>query len=146
MKFSTTLILTVASAFAISACASKGYADGYGNNSKSNTTTTATVVTKVNTDHGEVFATADGLTLYIFTKDKPGVSNCYDGCAANWPPFMASKEAKEWSEFTKISRKDGSLQWAYKDQPLYRWLGDQKKGDTFGQGVGNVWYVVNTPK
>ena len=143
MKISTTIIVTLASAVAISACSSKGYADGYYSSSKSEAKTK--IVTKVDTAHGEVFATGNGLTLYTFKKDKAGVSNCYDGCAVNWPPFAASEAAKEWGAFTKIERKDGSLQWAYNDQPLYRWIGDQKEGDTNGQGVGSVWYVLNTP-
>jgi predicted lipoprotein with Yx(FWY)xxD motif len=41
------------------------------------------------------------------------------------------------------TRTDGSLQVTYNDQPLYFFVGDTKAGDTTGQGVGNVWYVVN---
>ena len=144
MKISATVIVTLSAAVAISACSSKGYADDGYYSSKSDST--AKIVTKTDTQYGEVFATNAGLTLYTFTKDTAGTSNCYGGCAVNWPPFAASKEAKEWGAFTKVERNDGSLQWAYNNQPLYRWIGDQNKGDAFGQGVGNVWYVLNTPK
>src|SRR5690606_35987581 len=27
----------------------------------------------------------DGMTLYLFTNDEPGVSNCNADCLANWP-------------------------------------------------------------
>ena len=32
----------------------------------------------------------NGMTLYTFTRDTPGVSNCNGNCAAAWPPLMAS--------------------------------------------------------
>ena len=34
----------------------------------------------------EVLTDANGMTLYTFDKDAPGVTNCYDKCAVNWPP------------------------------------------------------------
>ena len=100
------------------------------------------VVSKVNTSMGEVFATAQGMTLYTFTKDAASVSNCYDGCAASWPPFMAQANAETWGAFTVIKRDDGNYQWAYKNQPLYTWVGDRQQGDTNGHGINNVWYAA----
>ena len=38
---------------------------------------------------GKVYANAAGMTLYMFDKDAAGASNCYDACAAMWPPFKA---------------------------------------------------------
>ncbi len=149
MKLKSMIIATLFSSAALTACAGNGYGgntttnDSYGN--KTVTLAQAdTVVTKVNTPLGEVFATSKGLTLYIFTKDDAGKSNCDGGCAANWPPFMAKKNAKTWGDFTVIERGDGSYQWAYKNQPLYTWVGDQKEGDINGHGIGNVWYAAQT--
>ena len=34
------------------------------------------------------------MTLYTFAKDMPGVSNCNDNCAKNWPPLMAAVAAR----------------------------------------------------
>jgi len=35
------------------------------------------------------FLTDDaGMTLYVFSNDEPGVSNCVDACAVNWPPVI----------------------------------------------------------
>ncbi|WP_431685615.1 COG4315 family predicted lipoprotein [Hahella sp. NBU794] len=100
------------------------------------------VVTKVSTSVGQVFANAQGMTLYTFTKDSNGASVCYDACADSWPPFLAQQNAKTWGEFTVIARNDGTYQWAYKNQPLYLWVGDRQQGDATGHGVGNVWYVA----
>ncbi len=100
------------------------------------------LVQKAESLAGTVFANSDGLTLYTFSKDDVGASSCYDSCAVNWPPFAAKKHAKEWGKFTVIERKDGTYQWAYDNQPLYTWVGDQKLGDTTGEGVGNVWFAL----
>ena len=147
MKLHTMLLTTVLAATAMTGCASKGYASDSYDSYSSDAMTVAkadTVVKKVNTPLGEVFATAGGMTLYTFTKDAPGKSNCDDGCAANWPPFMAKQNADTWGDFTIIQRNYGTYQWAYKNQPLYTWVGDQKEGDTNGHGIGNVWYAAQT--
>ncbi len=152
MKINSTVLAASILVGAIGLLASNTHAYDYGkknSDSKNNgygSAKSGTVVTKVKTDHGEVFANGNGLTLYTFTKDSRGKSNCYDGCAVNWPPFNASKDVKEWGAFTKVKRKDNSYQWAYEGQPLYTWIGDQNEGDTYGQGVGGVWYVLNTSK
>ena len=42
------------------------------------------------TSAGEILTDANGMTLYTFDKDTAGTSNCYDECAANWPPLIAA--------------------------------------------------------
>ncbi|WP_028957558.1 hypothetical protein [Sulfitobacter sp. 20_GPM-1509m] len=91
---------------------------------------------------GGVLADGKGMTLYIFDKDAPGTSNCYAGCAANWPPFVAKAGASADGDFSLVTRKDGAEQWAFKGMPLYYWAGDSKPGDTNGDGVGGVWHVL----
>src|SRR5262245_53662953 len=44
------------------------------------------VVQPSETDLGEVLTTADGMTVYGFTIDSGGTSNCNEGCAEEWPP------------------------------------------------------------
>jgi predicted lipoprotein with Yx(FWY)xxD motif len=87
---------------------------------------------------------AKGMTLYTFKKDLPGVSNCYDKCATTWPPFIAANTAKAAGDLTLVQRKDGSMQWAYKGQPLYRFIGDTEVGQAGGEGTGGTWYSVRT--
>ncbi len=82
------------------------------------------------------------MTLYIFDKDKGGVSNCYQDCATSWPPYLVKNNDTVKEGFTIIERKDGARQWAYKGQPLYYWAGDQKPGDKTGDGVGGVWHII----
>ena len=92
-------------------------------------------------------ALVDGkmMTLYTFAKDQPGVSNCYDNCAKNWPPLMAAADAKPMGDWTIVMRKDGGRQWAYKGMPLYTWIKDAKPGDATGEGMGQGAWKVAVP-
>jgi predicted lipoprotein with Yx(FWY)xxD motif len=92
--------------------------------------------------------TSQGMTLYRFAQDEADVSNCYDQCAANWPPLLASSGEPTAGEgltgqLGVIERTDGGRQVTYNGQPLYFFIQDSKFGDTTGQGVGGVWFVVN---
>ncbi len=84
---------------------------------------------------------SSGMTLYTFDRDEatPGKSTCKDQCAVAWPPMKAASDAKSQGPWTVIKRDDGSLQWAYKDFPLYHYAGDNMVGGAFGDGVGTVW-------
>ena len=97
---------------------------------------------------GKFLTDGDGNTLYLLTKDPKGASNCYDKCAQSWPPLIPQGQPtlREGVETTLISttlRKDGSVQATYNGWPLYYFAKDQKPGDTNGQAVGKVWWVVS---
>ena len=100
--------------------------------------------TVMSTDIGGqmVLTDANGMTLYIFDNDEPGVTNCYDTCAERWPPLFADDTAMAEGDFSIVERTDGSKMWAYKDMPLYYWVKDEKPGDTTGDMVGEVWHTA----
>jgi predicted lipoprotein with Yx(FWY)xxD motif len=106
-----------------------------------------TVMTRDDPALGTILTDASGKTLYMFTKDTPNTSNCYDKCAENWPIFTASEPLTlpDGVEGTLglITRTDGTTQVTYNEMPLYYFAKDQNPGDTTGQEVGDVWYVVN---
>ena len=85
-----------------------------------------------------------GKTLYAFTNDQntSNGSSCNGGCAAKWPPLMASDEDQNSGNYTVITRDDNSKQWAYRGIPLYRFIDDNVAGDTMGEGNKNIWYVA----
>ena len=85
----------------------------------------------------------NGMTLYIFDKDASGVSSCYDDCAKKWPPYLAKGGEKMGEGWATVKRKDGSNQWTYDKKPLYFYADDKKMGDKAGDGLFNVWHVVN---
>lgn len=122
------LKLALATAFGLIASASVAFA--------------APPVQKAETSLGTVLADEKGMTLYTFDKDEAGKSNCAGGCAANWPPLTAASDAAADGDYTVIDRADGTKQWAYKGEPLYLWVKDQKPGDVTGDGVGSVWHAA----
>ncbi|WP_404406727.1 hypothetical protein [Pelagibacterium halotolerans] len=99
-------------------------------------------VTTIETDLGPVLADAEGMVLYTFRNDEEGVSNCYDQCAVNWPPFYAEEGAMAEGAYTLVERNDGTVMWAKDGMPLYYWINDTEPGMTSGDGVGGVWDVA----
>jgi predicted lipoprotein with Yx(FWY)xxD motif len=99
---------------------------------------------------GSILADSQGMTLYIFKKDKPGESVCEGTCAQKWPPLTATEGMQPMAasgipgKLGEIKRKDDMYQVTYDNMPLYRYAGDSKPGETKGQGLGGVWYVVPT--
>jgi len=92
---------------------------------------------------GKVLTNEKGMTLYTFDKDKDGKSACNGPCAGNWPPLMASADAKPEGEYSIITRQDGSKQWAYKGKPLYTWKKDTKPGDITGDDfLKGAWHIA----
>jgi predicted lipoprotein with Yx(FWY)xxD motif len=101
-----------------------------------------------NSDLGQFLVGANGMTLYLYTKDTMDVSNCYDQCAQNWPPLLV-KEGETPTlqpgldgKLDVIDRTDGTKQVAFDGMPLYFWAKDQNVGDATGQNVGSVWFVI----
>ena len=97
---------------------------------------------------GSFLADDQGRTLYLFTKDTKGTSNCYDKCAQAWPPLVSSAQltAQDGVSTGLISttvRTDGSMQVTYNGWPLYYFAADKTAGDVNGQAVGKVWWVVS---
>ena len=92
--------------------------------------------------------TADGMTVYVYTKDLPRQTVCYDLCAMNWPPIQVTHtptlgHAFPGNAFGSVTRKDGSRQLTYKNLPLYRYIEDPPGTDQAnGQDVDHEWYVV----
>jgi predicted lipoprotein with Yx(FWY)xxD motif len=95
------------------------------------------------TAKGKALVDGKGMTLYTFDKDAGGKSMCNGPCAENWPPLMASADAKANGDWTVLARDDGKMMWAYKGKPLYTWKKDSAPGDTTGDGFNNgVWHIA----
>jgi predicted lipoprotein with Yx(FWY)xxD motif len=106
-----------------------------------------TVVVKSDPTLGDFFTDSEGRTLYLFTKDtEMGVSTCGGDCLVNWPAYTATEpltlpEGVD-GELTLVDTPDGVKTVAYNGIPLYYFAGDTAPGQTNGQGVGGVWWVV----
>lgn len=91
-----------------------------------------------------------GRALYYFDKDPAGASVCEGKCLVNWPAYSASGSSVpstiQGSEIGTITRPDGSMQAAFKGFPLYYFIQDMGHGDLKGQGVNDVWFIVDPVK
>ena len=97
-------------------------------------------------DLGSILVDPDGLTLYVFTADSDGESACYDDCASTWPPVAADTAIStdlDAAMFGSIERTDGTQQLTVNGMPLYLFASDTAPGDVNGQGVNDVWFVVD---
>jgi len=97
---------------------------------------------------GQILVDGKGMTLYIFTKDGPDQSNCNASCLANWPPLLTQGKpilspGVDDSKIGSAMLADGTRIVTYNHMPLYTFIKDTKAGDTAGQGVGSVWFVIS---
>lgn len=98
-------------------------------------------------EFGPILVDGQGMTLYMFTKDAPDQSNCAGECLDKWPPLLTQGNPilgagvdPAMVGFTTLA--DGRQIVTYNHMPLYYWYEDAQPGDTLGQEVGGVWYVV----
>ncbi len=97
---------------------------------------------------GQFLTDDQGRTLYVFLQDTGTDSTCYDACVQKWPVLLTQGAATgqtgiNASLFGTTQRKDGTTQVTFSGHPLYFYASDQKPGDTVGQGVGSIWYVIS---
>jgi predicted lipoprotein with Yx(FWY)xxD motif len=104
-----------------------------------------------NTSLGRILVDSNGRTLYLFKKDNGTKSACSGACADAWPPVRADGKptvaaGADASQVGTTRRSDGKPQVTYNGHPLYVYQGDQKPGDTTGQGstgFGAPWYALS---
>lgn len=78
------------------------------------------------------------------TRENAGLMSPYPGgfelpevdtrpaCSTEWPPVLASADAKPVGKWTVIARDGGKKQWAYEGWPLYTTIVDREAGDVNG--------------
>ncbi len=117
----------------------------------------ASLVTELKTattSLGTIVVDGKGMVLYMYTKDTQGaqMSACTGACLTAWPLAMADSQPTLngiTGTVTMIPTANGGKQLALNGWPLYYYAKDKAAGDTLGQGVGSVWYVLDasgTPK
>lgn len=101
-----------------------------------------------NTNTAGTFADANGMALYTFAGDTtPGQSACVGDCATAWPALAAPADAAPVGEWSVVARADGTKQWAFRGQPLYRSTKDTKPGEVNGKGADNgQWQTASLPQ
>lgn len=163
MKSNRILVLLLAGLLLVAACSSGGTTTTVATDLTSGTTagsveTTAAPATTAgatgegatlvvaSTELGGVLSDGDGFTVYLFMPDAQGTPTCNDDCAANWPALVGPVTAGDGVDAALLgtaTRDDGTVQATYNGWPLYHFSGDPAAGDINGQGVGDIWWVVD---
>ena len=100
---------------------------------------------------GTILVDAHGRTLYLFEKDRNGVSTCNTACVKYWPALtshgapLAGKGVRQ--SLLGLGRAaSGVRQVTYAGHPLYTFVGDKRAGQTSGENLntfGAEWYAVS---
>ena len=118
------------------------------------TPASADTVKVMSSSLGTIMTDANGMTLYYFINDVPasGTSACTGAknCSTTWPAFsvdtIAVSSPLDPSDFSSITRADGTKQTTWYGWPLYHFSKDAKPGDVNGENVIQKWYVVKEPE
>ncbi|MGZ4170066.1 MAG: COG4315 family predicted lipoprotein [Solirubrobacteraceae bacterium] len=105
--------------------------------------TGVTAIGSRKTQDGTLIIGAGDRTVYFFRPDKRSTtghakqSTCYNGCAAVWPPVLATRipatsGKAEASLLGLTTRKDGTKQVTHNGLPLYYYVPDTKAGQVTG--------------
>lgn len=96
---------------------------------------------------GDYLVDGNGMTLYYTTSDRPMYSNLPDETITAWPVFYVSNiiipVSLNASDFAVYTRDNNVKQITYKGYPLYYFFQDKSPGNTFGNKLNNVWFVVS---
>jgi predicted lipoprotein with Yx(FWY)xxD motif len=99
---------------------------------------------------GQILVDGGGRSLYLFEADKPSQSTLSRAGLKVWPAFAATRlpvgAGGVSAAHISLIHTNGGRQVAYFGHPLYYFVGDQKPGDTTGQGLrefGALWFTVS---
>jgi predicted lipoprotein with Yx(FWY)xxD motif len=143
----------VLGALAAAGCGSSGGSNANGSSAAPTTANGQSATVGIaNENLGKILVNSQGRTLYLFRRDSGTKSACTEACAIEWPPLRATGRptvggGADASIVATSARPDGKPEVTYNGHPLYPFSGDQKPGDTKGQGVnafGGLWYALSS--
>jgi predicted lipoprotein with Yx(FWY)xxD motif len=153
ITFLASSTVPVLAALAIAGCGSSGDSNTSRSSAPPKTANGQSATIGVaNENLGNILVDSQGRTLYLFRSDSGTKSACTGACAIDWPPLRATgKPTVDGGATASIvatsARSDGKSQVTYNGHPLYLFSGDQKPGDTNGEGVnafGGLWYALSS--
>jgi predicted lipoprotein with Yx(FWY)xxD motif len=97
--------------------------------------------------HATILVNSSGRTLYHLSVEHKGHFICVDkSCLSFWHPLIVPKGTKPTGRVAlgTVQRPNGSLQVAYRGEPLYTFVQDTKRGDVKGEGFKDVgvWHAA----
>ena len=153
ITFLASATVPVLAALAVAGCASSSASNTSRSSAPPRTANGQSATVGVaNENLGNILVDSQGRTLYLFRSDSGTKSACTGACAIDWPPLRATGKPTVGGGATASIvatsvRSDGKSQVTYNGHPLYLFSGDQKPGDTNGEGVnafGGLWYALSS--
>jgi predicted lipoprotein with Yx(FWY)xxD motif len=152
ITFLASATVPVLAALAVAACGSSGGSNASAPAPPRTPNGQSATVGAANENLGKILVDSQGRTLYLFRRDSGTKSACTGACAIEWPPLRATGKptvggGATASILASSARSDGKPQVTYNGHPLYLFSGDQKPGDTNGEGVnafGGLWYALSS--
>jgi predicted lipoprotein with Yx(FWY)xxD motif len=103
-------------------------------------------VATASTKLGTIIVGGKGMTAYVYLNDtaNSGVSSCTGSCASAWPAITSKSAVTTITGVTgKVGLTKTGQQITINGLPICTFASDRAPGDTNGQGVGNVWFVLS---
>lgn len=99
---------------------------------------------------GKVLFDRAGQAIYAFDKEQSGRSECYDACAAEWPPVITEGDPEAGTGIDEgllgtTRRDDGKSQVTYNGHPLYFYAHEGRNQVTCHNvpGFGGLWLALD---
>jgi predicted lipoprotein with Yx(FWY)xxD motif len=154
MRRSTFLTAAALFSIALAACSNSSTSSpaGGGTTSSSSSSSSSdagvTVQLASTGGFGSILTDAQGRSLYMFMNDTTSKSTCNEGCAPTWPALTVTGQPTggdgvDASLLGTTMRDDGTTQVTYAGHPVYIYSGDSAAGDTNGEGIGGIWFLVS---
>jgi len=89
---------------------------------------------------------AAGCALYLNNQDNATSSACDATCLQTWTVVVGPGQTGTGADQAKLgtfTRDDGKVQVTYNSHQLYYFRGDTAPGQTNGQGLNQLWYLVD---
>lgn len=108
-----------------------------------------TTITTAGSEFGEILFDGDQQAIYLFDKEAFSTPECYDDCAAAWPPVLTTgvpvaTGGIDAALLGTTVRTDGTTQVTYAGHPLYYYV-DEDPGEVKCHnvaGFGGLWLVI----
>jgi predicted lipoprotein with Yx(FWY)xxD motif len=109
-----------------------------------------TAIKLASSQYGQVLFDRAGQAIYLFDKEKSARAQCYDECAAAWPPVLTRGEPQagtgiDASLLGTTKRDDGKTQVTYNEHPLY-YYAHEGRNEVRCHNVnefGGLWLAMN---
>ena len=98
---------------------------------------------KTDATFGNYLTTSTGKTLYFYSRDLEGLSNCVDDCLDEWTAVGISEDlpATSSNEFGLVRRENGFVQLTFKGWPLYT-RNTESENEITADNQDGEWYLA----